>query len=202
MGILSQRIEPHWNYLLALDADLVTVSRYVEFHRENFQCFSIELARLLLAAASEADVVGKRLCRLLKGPASANSIRTYRNAIRRAYPTIHQFEVLVPRFGLVLRPWDEWKHKAGVPVWWTAYNKVKHQRDVHYEKASLHNTLNAVAGLFVLVLYLLRDDAREGGLVPAPQLLRVGEQHYGGQVVGLNDAGLCYELEEPKVGRP
>jgi hypothetical protein len=41
MGIESKRIEPHWNYLLALDADLVNVSRFVEFHRTNFDCFSI-----------------------------------------------------------------------------------------------------------------------------------------------------------------
>jgi hypothetical protein len=46
----------HWNYFLALERDLEVVSRYVEFSRPNFQVFSIELAHLLFAAASEVDV--------------------------------------------------------------------------------------------------------------------------------------------------
>ncbi len=63
MAIQSQRIEPHWNYLLALDAELVTLSRYVDFSEQNFNCFSIEIVRILLAAAAEVDIVCKQLNR-------------------------------------------------------------------------------------------------------------------------------------------
>lgn len=199
MGIETHRIEPHWNYLLALESDLVVLSRYVEFHERNFDCFSIEIARILLAASAEVDVVAKQLCRVVDATSSADNIIGYRDVIRPSLPAISDFEVLVPRFGLTLRPWDEWKNKDGVPFWWTAYNKVKHQRDTHYEGASLKNALNAVTGLFVLVLHLYRDEARMGHLAPIPQLLRVGDRHHGGEILASHDSGLCYDLDEPKV---
>lgn len=196
MGIESRRIEPHWNYLLALDADLVELSRYVEFHAENFNCFSIEIARLLLTSAAEVDVVCKQLCKAISQKSSAADIHAYRNEIRRACPRIPSFKVLLPRFGLTLRPWAQWERKDGVPFWWTAYNKVKHQRDTHYERASLKNALNAVAGLFVMVLYLYRNKASLGELVPSPQLLRVDAEHHGGMDVGGYETGLSYKLDD------
>jgi hypothetical protein len=195
MGIQSQRIEPHWNYLLALDADLVELSRYIEFHKKNFHCFSIEIARVLLASASEVDVVCKLLCKKINPASSANNIHTYRNEIKVQFPSIPKFKVLLPRFGLTLRPWDEWKKRNGVPFWWTAYNKVKHERDSEFHRASLKNTLNAVSGLFVMVLYLYRERATAGELVPSLQLLRVEAAHHGGINVGGYDTGLSYNLD-------
>jgi hypothetical protein len=59
MGINTEKIEPHWNYLLAIERDLDEISRFVEFDEKNFDCFSIEIARLLLASAAEVDVVCK-----------------------------------------------------------------------------------------------------------------------------------------------
>jgi hypothetical protein len=47
----------HWNYFLALEQDLETVSRYVECTSDNHKIYSIELAHLLFAAASEVDVI-------------------------------------------------------------------------------------------------------------------------------------------------
>lgn len=196
MGIESKRIEPHWNYLLALDADLVNVSRFVEFHKTNFDCFSIEIARLLLTASAEVDVVCKQLCKAIDPASTAENIHEYRDAIRPVYPRIPKFKVAMPGFGLILRPWDEWRKKTGVPVWWTAHNKVKHQRDAHYEKASLQNALNSVAGLFVLVLYLYKEKARLGELVPSPQLLRADGSNVAGAVIGGQDGGIAYVLDD------
>jgi hypothetical protein len=42
----------HWNYLLALDRDAALIARFVELSTDNFGTYSIELARLLMAAAS------------------------------------------------------------------------------------------------------------------------------------------------------
>ena len=52
----------HWNYFIALEQDLIKVSRFIEFSQENFNTYSIELAHLLLATSSEIDVVLKALC--------------------------------------------------------------------------------------------------------------------------------------------
>jgi hypothetical protein len=51
MTIHTHKIEPHWNYLLAIERDLD-----VEFDERNFDCFSIQIARVLLASGAETDV--------------------------------------------------------------------------------------------------------------------------------------------------
>ena len=193
MAIQTHKIEPHWNYLLAIEQDLDRLSRYIEFDKKNFKCFSIEIARILLAAGAETDVVCKRICRGINAHPRAENILNYRSLIKPHYSGIPKFQVLVPRFGLTLKPWDSWKNSNGVPLWWTAYNKLKHQRDTEYDKANLKNALNAVAGLFVLVLYLYKDKAERGELVPSPQLLRPDERHFGGFNVGGYESGITYQ---------
>jgi len=196
MAIDVQQNNPHWNFLLALDADLSQLSRYVEFDSRNFDSFSLELARLLLSAGSEVDVVAKQLCRALAANSKAESINSYRDEICKTYPQIPNFQVISPRFSLTLQPWDEWRKKSGVPFWWTAYNKVKHERHAHYDRANLKNALNAVAGLLVLVLFLYRQEATEGLLVPSPQILRVHDKHVTGFTAGEYYQGVWYKLDD------
>lgn len=194
MGILTHKIEPHWNYLLAIERDLDELSRYVEFDEKNFACFSIEIARILLASGAEVDVVCKQICKVIDPQSAADSINKYRNLIKRGFPGIPQFVVLLPRFGLKLKPWDEWNKANGVPIWWTAFNKIKHKRDSEYMRANLKNALNAVAGLFVMVLYLYRNKAQSGELLPSSQLLRVTEEHFSGSTWQNYEFGINYRL--------
>ena len=63
MGIKTTKVEAHWNYLLSIENDLEVVSRFIELHEDNFKCFSIEISRLLMAAAAEVDVVCKQICK-------------------------------------------------------------------------------------------------------------------------------------------
>jgi hypothetical protein len=194
MGIETHKVEPHWNYLLAIERDVDRLARFVEFDERNFSCFSVEIARVLLAAAAEVDVVCKQVCRRINTASSADNIHGYRDEIVPAFPKIPAFPVLLPRFGLRLTPWDEWNKQRGVPYWWTAYNKIKHQRDSEYHRAHLKNALNAAAGLFVAVLYLYKDKAQLGELLPSPQLLRPGEAHFGGSTFGGYEFGINYSL--------
>lgn len=53
----------HWNYFLVLESDLEHLSRYIEFTKDNYKIYSQEMARLLLTAGSEVDVVLKGLCK-------------------------------------------------------------------------------------------------------------------------------------------
>lgn len=76
------------------------------------------------------------------------------------------------RYALNFQPWSNWT--AGrPPKWWTANNKVKHERHNEFEKANLKNCLNAVAGVFAAALYLYRDKAESGQLAPSPTLLEI-----------------------------
>lgn len=199
MGIQTRKIEPHWNYLLAIEQDLNEMSRYVEFDEKNFDCFSIEIARVLLASGAEVDVVCRQICKVLDPKLKAKELKDlkidkYRDKIKPRFPAIPRFQVSLLRFGLTLTPWDEWNKKDGVPLWWTAYNKIKHQRDSEYHRANLKNALNAVAGLFVMVLHLYKEKAELGELLPSPQLLRPDATHFGGTSVGGYEVGTSYIL--------
>jgi DNA modification methylase len=194
MAIQTQKIEPHWNYFLTIERDLTEISRYVEFDKRNFRCFSIEFARILLASGAEVDVVCKQICRNIQSNSTANNILDYQNEILPVYANIPRFQINVPRFGLSMKPWSEWRKPTNAPKWWTAYNKTKHNRDLEYYRANLKNALNSVAGLYIMVLYLYKNSAENGRLFPHPQLFRVEEKYVGGGEIHLLDSLVNYTL--------
>ncbi len=148
---------PHWQYLITLDSDLHRASRFVEIASHNFKTFSIEFVRILLSAGSEIDVVAKILCKCIDSSKSYKNINEYRNTIAAKFPKFHSMIIDIPQYELHLTAWNEWSQNKN-PAWWEAYNKVKHERDKHYKEANLENTLNAVAGLFVLVWHLHHEE--------------------------------------------
>jgi len=194
MVIQTAGIEPHWNYLLAIERDVAELSRYVEFDARNFDCFSIEIARILLSCGAEVDVVCKGICEAVDPTSTADNIHAYRTEIKSRFPGVPNFRVLLPRFGLTLTPWDEWNKANGVPLWWTGYNKVKHRRHAEYEKANLKNALNAIGGLFVMAIHLLEAEGQLGMLVPCPLLMDVEAPHVGGRAIGGSEPRIRYRL--------
>lgn len=156
----------HWNYFLAVEQDAGGLSRYIEFCNDNLSVYSIELARLLFAAASEVDVVAKALCELVDPAAPRNNIEHYRLLLISRLPSIPTEEVFISRFAMTLRPWDNWATGTN-PFWWRGYNNVKHQRDAHFSEANLKNALNGLAGLLVMVFYYYRERMnKDNGVMP------------------------------------
>lgn len=162
---------PHWHYFVAMCDDAVRLSRYVEFHAGNFRTYSIEFARLYLAAGSEVDVVGKQLCSKFDPASKAENINSYRTTILARLPDLPSVSVDLPRHALSFTPWKDWGVGQN-PTWWGSYNAVKHKRHVHFPDANLENTLNALAGLYVLVGYLYGDELASHKLRPTPDLVR------------------------------
>jgi hypothetical protein len=152
MGIQHQGALPHWNYFLCLEDDIERLSRWIEFSPENESVYSIELARLLMTAAAEVDVVARALCKLIEPNARAESITSYQSVLMAAVPMLPQAIVELPRYGLSFQPWLNWKTPKTPPQWWSGNNKVKHHRSEHFKQANLRNVLNAVAGLLLLLL--------------------------------------------------
>lgn len=164
----------HWNYFLALESDLERLSRYVEFAEHNFNTYSIEIAHLLLATASEVDVVAKKLCDRHRSKPKAEGINAYCDVLKTAYPGIEQMGVTIPRYGLILMPWDNWR-KNEPPQWWSDHNKVKHHRSDHFQAAHLQNVLNAMGALFIVVVLLYKGQTEKPWISPVPVLLNVPE---------------------------
>ncbi len=174
MTTLVAPVRQHWNYFLALEDDIVRMSRYLEPSETNFPAYSLELARILITAASEVDVVAKLLCKKIDPNTKTRTADGYRKTIVPALEKLPEAIVTLPKFGLTLTPWEQWGKEDKNPLWWKAYNDVKHQRHEHFTDANLKHTLNAVAGLFLLLLFLYRDEGRNGDLIPEPVVFLPG----------------------------
>ncbi|MFA5669801.1 MAG: hypothetical protein WC967_11195 [Balneolaceae bacterium] len=195
MGITVGKNLVHWNYFLAIEQDLAQVSRFIEFNENNFKCYSIELAHLLLASTSEVDVVLKALCNLFDNEMKHENINDYRKTIVKYLPHFHEEFCMLNRYSLKLNPWSSWD-KNSSPLWWKANNNVKHHRDEKFNEANLKNTLNSIAGLHVCVLYYYKKlfEMTENNVLsmkkvtfrlnPEPSLIHVGEDYYYNTLVG------------------
>lgn len=183
----------HYNYFIALDADVENLSRFIEFNPDNFPAYSIEMAHLMLAAASEVDVVAKLICKKVNPESKAENIAQYKGVIKKEFPQLCEIKVLMPRYGLTLEPWINWKSNKK-PEWWDYYNKVKHERNKYFKQANLKNTLNAVAGLFVTLLYFYKYEANNGMLIPTPRLFRLEEKYDAGINITGGELRLSYDI--------
>ena len=159
----------HWNYFLALEQDVEHLARFVEFSNDNFCTYSIEMAHLYLAAASEVDVITKQLCSQIENSSSPNNIEEYRDVLRPLLPELENSAVTIPRYSLELIPWSNWKNDK-TPDWWRDHNKVKHNRGDNFALANLKNVLNAMAGLFIINLYYHRGNINGARIEPPPNL--------------------------------
>jgi len=164
----------NWNYFLGLESDLEHLSRYIEFTEDNYETYSQEMARLLLTAGSEVDVVLKGLCKKNDSRFKGDTIDKYRVFLNPIYPKFCKLKVSLPSFGLNILPWDNWQNNK-TPNWWRDYNLVKHNRDEHYNLANLRNTIASLAGLFLAVLYFYKNEAEKGKLIPDSKLLMIQE---------------------------
>jgi len=171
MGIREKPTLSYWNYFLALEANLVELSRYVEFTKKNFKTHSIEMAHLLLTTASEVDVVMKKHCEQLSPDTEVERIDQYREVLRPLNPDLERTKVFLPRFGLELIPWKNWQTNK-TPNWWSDHNDVKHERGDNFAKANLENVLNAMGGLFLLLILYYRNDRNCPKLVPRNTLFK------------------------------
>lgn len=143
----------HLDLYLTLEDDLKTLARYIDFDTWNDKVFSNELARILLIASSEVDVVLKLLCKRLDSTKSFNNINDYKKEIKKSLKHFINEKVYSSRYWLELEPFINWSSWRTNPDWWLAYNKVKHNRDVNYMKANLKNALNSVAWLLIVLNY-------------------------------------------------
>lgn len=168
MTIVHRELEPHQSYFQCLESDIQALSRWIDFSQDNELVYSIELARLLMTAAAEADVIAKRLCHTIDPARRASSINVYQSVLCAALPALPAAIVEMPRYGMEFRPWSNWATENTPPDWWQGNNKVKHHRAEHFKQANLKNVLNAVAGLALLLLLYYRSQGIHH--VPPPNL--------------------------------
>lgn len=162
---------PHWDYFRTVESDLEKSLRYVECHTSNDGTYSLEFARIIMAACAEIDTVCKQLCRsIVPDGRQPERLPDYSEVILARYSLLPDIGITIPRYERLVRPWQEWS-KDRSPEWWRAYNKIKHTRTEHFELASLANAIGATAGLMAMVLYLYRE-RNDGVPVEIPDTYR------------------------------
>ncbi len=172
-------VKSYWNYYLDLDKQMMETRKYVDFDEVNFNTYSIEFLKLYQAVCSEIDVVGKKLANEVnsnfKSEDESNNILKWWYEIQDWYSDWKKKTVSF-RQQYNLTPWEYFKveylaningrmyyrvsqvNNFKMPTWWTAYNKVKHNRTSidkktnaqNYIKANLLNLSNAYAALYLL----------------------------------------------------
>jgi hypothetical protein len=150
---------------------LFAYSRYVEFHKDNFKTFSVNLTRLYLSICSEIDVVLKMICKKLGEPIERSDINHYRRVILKAYPNFPIVPVLLKRMSCVVTPWQEWRTTTDKnPPWWKSYTDVKHERNIHFAKANLENVLYSASALLVALVFLYHEELRRNEIGPDSEI--------------------------------
>jgi hypothetical protein len=162
LGAYEQMV---WASYEPLEDDFIDFLSYVPWTPKHKEVWSPRLANLLVNIGSIIDSTFKSY---LESPIlnTAKDIEKIRidqgkqtiNAFQKVYDAVYSFSdrdiyLLSPEEKLI--PWSNWQ-KQDTPPWWTAYNKVKHDRFKNITKANLENTLNALSGLF-LVCAILKE---------------------------------------------
>lgn len=194
-------IKSYWNYFIELEEQLISTKRFVDFDKSNNSTFSIEYLKLLQATCSEIDVVAKIIAEYKDSTFKSldnKNIQKWGLVIQNAYPNIGNISAFFNN-DYNLTPWYNWKYEiyqdkenrtryrlvqgCETPSWWTAYNKVKHERTSQYKektnyvRANLENLISSMAALFILEqLFLDELNNTESSAIYTPSKLFVRQQ--------------------------
>jgi hypothetical protein len=153
-------VETGLGQLAALREQLDRICRVVQPTQKNFQVFGHEIRNLIILACTEVESHWKGVLRAHNARAEnthdyvklAGAMRLGDFAVAFAY-----FPWLPP-----IKPFHGWA-PSGSPTkdlkWYHAYNSVKHDRDTHFEKATLEHALNAVCGCAIMMVAQFGWDA-------------------------------------------
>ncbi|HEX4962622.1 MAG TPA: hypothetical protein VF173_17430 [Thermoanaerobaculia bacterium] len=137
----------HWRYFLLLEADFERSLRFVEPAPENAGTFSLEFLRQLLSACAQFEVLTRLWCEERAAPGSKlGNIGEIREAMFTREPYLSEAEVNLMTRNERVFPFRGWTADQP-PVWWTAYNKVKHDPVKALAGATLANVRDALAAL-------------------------------------------------------
>lgn len=138
-----------------LKQDLRRVFEYVEPYSSNLGTFSHRLFELLLRASTEVE----SLCRLVF---AKNGVKLRREANILRFSDLEgpmklsEYTMYCPEYRL-----PDWvpfssfratKRSDRSPGWYRAYNAVKHDRGMSFERASLESVLHAASAVYVLLV--------------------------------------------------
>ena len=168
----------YWKNFLSIEEEFLQTEKFVAFDVVNYKTYSSNYLKLLLEIGSEVDILAKLLCSVAYGKENVNTIVDYRDCILSSSPEFERIYVVSE--DLKEMPWENWSVQA--PNWWTAYNKIKHERfgdgniggifQSYYKFANLENVSKALMGLYQLEIYVLNFLVKNEGMEEGFSFLR------------------------------
>ncbi len=146
----------YWKYYIHLENEFINTTEFVMLDENNFETFSIEYQKLLLAIGSECEIIFREICGFASDDRSKN-IADFRDEIKSSNLMDLNNHVHIMGVSSLssIEPFGEtWPNQT--PTWWREYNNVKHGRTLNYKKANLENVLYTLASLYLLEEYLHR----------------------------------------------
>ena len=140
-----------------VESRLLTASRYVEINTHNRNTFSYEFASIIRDCGS---IFTSTMDAFVKGTKATAKSETYfsdyRNFLCREITNIDKISLQIrPCFpsGLIV-PYEGLEIPTGVPIWWNAYNHVKHNEHEEFRWGNLENCVVAISALALLGFYM------------------------------------------------
>lgn len=143
------------DYFAMLEERLLRIEKYVAFEEENLEVFSIEFASIINDCCGLINGFCFELCKAEKPKKDRFEMLDYKKYIVKHF----QKEELVYCGRFILQPWGKLitepiNQKSSNPLWWEAYNSIKHSGKPNFIQATLKNTFSCMAGMFsLLVMY-------------------------------------------------
>lgn len=175
--LTKEQLFHHWNYYETLSRRLDETSRYVNQVSvidsnnsviNNNATYSIEFEQIIVLTSIEFENVSKIICKKINPDFNVKwgNIVSISETILNKYPRIVETEVST--YFRRFKPLENWKVSKQINPdnpqkekeiveglkWWTTYEDLKHQGYDVFFQANLENTMNAVASLLVINLYL------------------------------------------------
>jgi len=153
-----------WEYYKDLERQFENYLEYVPYLKGNRSSYSYRLASLILSTGAHIDSAFKEMAQYSNFP---NAYPELAKRVKKGKATIEDYFSLAEHYGLserkvifkcvperiTLTPFKDYTKKGkGVvtPDWWRAYNKVKHEFRDNFQKATLQNARDALAGAFLI----------------------------------------------------
>jgi hypothetical protein len=136
---------------------LEAICRVVHPFRENLRTYGHEIRNILVLACTEIEAYCKNILRdnEYNGGARYDRLTTADYVCLLTALRLNDYTVSLNYYPWYERvsPFASWSQKTPTKSlgWYYAYNQVKHDRESHFEQATLGRAIDAVTGCFVLL---------------------------------------------------
>lgn len=158
----------YWPVYERLESEFCDLTFFISLEDRQLDVFSMKLAELLLRIGQECENSGKTLATQLglypaSGTVERLTFPPLGDLLCSAVPlntkTVEVIWVYQSLTVKSLTPFKTWSATGSInPTWYQAYNGLKHDRNTKFQEAKLGNVLEALAGLFILNLWLRKDN--------------------------------------------